>query len=252
VRHERRDAGTRRPQAGVALRGAASRGPRRRAGVAVSGREPDEILAVFGRDLRRVRPARRRRWRLFAALVAVVVAAGGATAAATGTLWAPAPSISAPALPAGAPVPDAASRPMYVASARDWRLSAAACRFGTRTTVAVFLTVPSGGAGWRCDALGRTVAAGSVPPPTLFALPRSADRFMLFGAAPSATTRVQALLLHVDSGRTQLHEISARAIERLDTAVYVARLAGDVRLLTVVGLDAAGRPTMRCDQETCR
>jgi hypothetical protein len=218
----------------------------------MSGRTPDDILAVFGRDLRRARPARRRRWRLFAALVAVVLAAGGATAAATSTIWAPAPRISVPALPAGAPVPDAASRPVYVASGRDWRLSAAACRFGTRTTVAVFLTVPFGGAGWRCDALSRTVAAGAVPPPTLFALPRSTGRFLLFGAAPKGTTRIQALLLRVDSGRTALREVAARAIENPDTAIYIARLAGDVRLLTVVGLDAGGRPTMRCDQETCR
>lgn len=218
----------------------------------MSDRTPEEILAVFGRDLRRVRPARRRRWRLLLGLVAVVLTAGGATAAATSSLWAPSPRVSATALPPGAPVPDAASRPVYVASGRDWRLSASACRFGARTTVAVFLTAPSGGSGWRCKALGRTVAAGVAPPPTLFAPPRSADRLLLFGAAPSRTTRVQALLLDVASGKSLLREIPARKITTPDTAVYVTQLTGDLRLLTVVGLDADGRPTMRCDQETCR
>jgi hypothetical protein len=211
----------------------------------VSGRGPDEILAEFGRDLRRVRPRRRARWRRVLALVAVLVAAGGATAAATGSLWAPSPRVSAPARPAGAPRPDAASRPVYVASGRGWRLSASECRFGARTTVAVFLTIGGGGAGWRCNALSPAVARGVAPPPTL-------HERLLFGAAPPETTRVQALVLHVDTRRTELQDIRARAVEDPRTAVYVARLDGDVRLLTVVGLDAGGRPTMRCDQEICR
>jgi hypothetical protein len=218
----------------------------------VSRRTPEEVLAVFGRDLRRYRPPRRRRWRRVFALVALVLAAGGATAAATGSIWAPSPRVSAPALPVGAPKPDAASRPVYVASGRDWRLSASACRFGSHATVAVFLSVASGGAGWRCEALSRAVAAGVAPPPTLFAPPRTPGRSLLFGAAPSRTTRVQALLLDAVSGKTRLLEIPARAIERAGAAVYVASVGGDVRLLTVVGLDTDGRPTMRCDQETCR
>jgi hypothetical protein len=60
------------------------------------------------------------------------------------------------------------------------------------------------------------------------------------------------LLLDAGSGKARVREIRARAIEHPELAVYVARLTGDVRLLTVVGLDAGGRPTMRCDQETCR
>jgi hypothetical protein len=211
------------------------------------GRTPEEILAVFGRDLRRVRvPKRRRRRRVFTAVV-VLLAAGGATAAATSSLWAPSPRVSRPARPLGAPVPDAASRPVYVAAGRDWRLSASACRFGDRTTVAVFLTTRGSGAGWRCNALSPAVARGVVPPPTLLVAPG-----LLFGAAPSATTHVQALLLDTATRRTVLKRIPARAVEDPRTAVYVARLTSDVRLLTVVGVDADGRPTMRCDQELCR
>jgi hypothetical protein len=218
----------------------------------MSDRTPEEILAVFGRDLRHVRPARRRRWRLLLGLVAVVLTAGGATAAATSSIWAPSPRVSPRAVPAGAPVPDAASRPVFVASGRGWRLSASACRFGAHQTVAVFLSVRDGGAGWRCNALARTVAGGSAPPPTLYTPPRDGGGALLFGAAPAGTTRIQALLLRGDSSRTVLRRIPARAIANLDTAVYVARITGDARLLTVVGLDADGRPTMRCDQETCR
>jgi hypothetical protein len=210
-------------------------------------RTPEEVLAVFGRDLRRARVPRRWRRRRVLAIVAALLGAGAASAAATSSLWAPSPLVSAPARPHGAPVPDAASRPRFVASGRDWRLSASACRFGARTTVAVFLTTSTGGAGWRCNALSPAVAGGVVPPPTLFVEPG-----LVVGAAPAATTRVQALLLDVATRRTQLRRIPARAVEEPRTAVYVARLPGDVRLLTLVGLDADGRPTMRCDQETCR
>jgi hypothetical protein len=162
-------------------------------------------------------------------------------------MWAPSPRVSASARPNGAPLPDAASRPAYVASGRGWRLSASGCRFGGRTTVAVFLTVGGGGAGWRCNALSPAVARGVVPPPTLYVPQR-----LLFGAAPVGTTRVQALVLDVATQRTSLRRISTRVVEDPLTAVYVARLKADVRLLSVVGLGADGRPTMRCDQETCR
>ncbi|MDA0162158.1 hypothetical protein OM076_17940 [Solirubrobacter ginsenosidimutans] len=218
----------------------------------MSGRTPEEVLAVFGRDLRRYRPPRRRRWRRVFALVALVLAAGGATAAATGSIWAPSPRVSARAFPAGAPVPDAASRPVYVASGPGWRLSASTCRFGRRATAAVFLAVAHGGAGWRCNALSRAVASGVVPPPTLFAPPRSPGRFLLFGAAPGATTRIQALLRDARTGNTRLRGFPVRPAGDAAFTVYVARLAGDAELLTVIGLDARGRPTMRCDQETCR
>jgi hypothetical protein len=114
----------------------------------------------------------------------------------------------------------------------------------------VFLTAGRTGAGWRCDALGRTVASGVVPPPSRLVLARSSS--LLFGAAPPGTTRVQAVLLDLASGQTRLREIAATSVASPRTAVYVARVAADARLLTLVGLDADGRPTMRCDQETCR
>ncbi|WP_028068051.1 hypothetical protein [Solirubrobacter soli] len=211
------------------------------------GRTPEEVLADFGRDLRRAQVPRRRRWRRVLAIAAVLLAGGGATAAATSSLWAPSPRVSVTARPQGAPVPDAASRPVYVASGRDWRLSASACRFGGRTTVAVFLTTATSGAGWRCNALSPAVARGVVPPPTLLVEPG-----LLFGAAPPATTHVDALVLDIATRKTRLQRITARAVDDPRTAVYVARLRGDVRLITVVGTDADGHPTMRCDQELCR
>jgi hypothetical protein len=210
-------------------------------------RTPEEILAAFGSDLRRARVPRRRRWRRVLVLVALLLAGGGATAAATSTLWAPSPRVSATARPQGAPLPDAASRPAYVASGSGWRLSASACRFGGRTTVAVFLTTAGTGAGWRCDALSPRVAGGVAPPPMLLVGPG-----LLFGAAPPATTHVQALLLDVATRKTRWRRIPARAVAEPRTAVYVARVRGDVRLITVVGLDDDGTPTMRCDQELCR
>ena len=219
----------------------------------MSEREPSEILAAFGRDLRAARAPRRRPWRRVVLLVVAVLAAGGATAAATNSLWGPAPRPSELALPAGAPVPDAVSPQLGLANGGGWRLSGSACRFGARTTVALFLTVPGGGAGRRCDALPRAVVAGPVPPPTLFTPPRGRGRTFLFGAVPAGTTRVQLVFLRSRSGRAELREFRARRIRRpWAGAVFVARVPREVRLLTTIGLDEAGRPTVRCDPERCR
>lgn len=216
-------------------------------------REPHEILAAFGRDLRAARPPRRRPWRRVVLLVVGVLAAGGATAAATNPLWGPALRPSELARPEGAPAPDAVSPQLAVARGSGWRLTGSACRFGARQTVALFLTVPGGGAGRRCDALPRAIAAGPVPPPTLFTPPRGRDLALLFGAVPAGTTRVQVVFLRSRSGRAELREFRARPVRRpWAGAVFVARVPREVRLLTAIGLDEAGRPTVRCDPERCR
>ncbi|HWK29368.1 MAG TPA: hypothetical protein VNS09_22585 [Solirubrobacter sp.] len=242
-------AGERRPGERVGAFG--ERGPEGVLGT-FGERTPDEVLAAFGARLRAARVPRRRRWRRVLALVVVVIAAGGATATAGSALWASAPEVSAPGRPASAPRPDTASRPAYVARGRGWRLSASSCRFGERATVAVFLTVAHGGAGWRCDALAPAVAAGVTPPPVIFAPPRTRTHAFLFGAAPAGTVRVQALLIEHGAPHAVLRDVPARAAERPKATVYVARVPAGARLLTAVGLDARGRPTMRCDQETCR
>lgn len=235
---------------GETVRGAPGAAARGGPGAAARGREPAEILAAFGRDLRHARLPRRR-WRRALALSVAVVAAGGATAVAANELFAPTPRISAPARPAGAPVPDGASRPVYVAAGAGWRLSASWCRFGARETVALFITVPEAGAGRRCDALAPAVAAGPVTPPTLFAPPRG--EALLFGAVPASTTRVQAMLLDSRSGRAEVRELRVRAVRApKPLTVFVTRLPRDSRLLTAVGLDARGHPTVRCDPEECR
>jgi hypothetical protein len=219
----------------------------------MSEREPHEILAAFGRDLRAARPSRRRPWRRVVLLVVGVLAAGGATAAATSPLWGPAPRRAELARPTGAPVPDAVSSQLALARGSGWRLTGSACRFGAHETVALFITVPGGGAGRRCDALPRAIAAGPVPPPTLFTPAGGGELTLLFGAVPAGTTRVQAVFLRSRSGRAELREFRARPVRRPWVgAVFVARVPRDVRLLTTIGLDARGRPTVRCDPERCR
>ena len=114
-------------------------------------RTPEQILAEFGRELQAAKP--RRRWRVWiaATLAATVVAVPAALA--TRPVWAPRADVPATTRPNDAPRPDGTSRPTYIATGKGWRLAASTCTFKAHTTVVLFLSTGTGGAGRRCDAL---------------------------------------------------------------------------------------------------
>ena len=79
-------------------------------------------------------------------------------------VWAPdPPPLPAQLRPRDAVVPGTASTPVYVGAGKQhgvaWRLSATVCRYGKIEAVGLFLSVPGGGAGARCDVAARTPGA---------------------------------------------------------------------------------------------
>ena len=157
-------------------RAARARGPALRAracgGDAMSTpRDPDAILAELGVDLRGAwrRPPRRSRlagWRR-SMLVAVATLALVPTALATrDAVWAPAPAPPPDsARPPGAVEPRYAGDQVYVADGDlggvAWRLSASSCDYAAVRAVGVFLSVPGGGGGARCDIATARDGAGA-------------------------------------------------------------------------------------------
>jgi hypothetical protein len=225
----------------------------------MSVREPDELLAELGADLRRAwaRPPRRRLRVRHPALVAVLAAlALVPTAVATReVLWAPQP----PALPErlrapGTERPARAGAPVYVAAGRDagvaWRLSASACEYGRVRAVGLFLEVPGGGGGARCDLAATGVADVAARRVHAYFDPE-AGLTWVFGAAPAT-----AAVVEVGHVRVALHEADPAAVARgrlpagLRVFAVALRGAGDVPV--VRGLDRAGRVVATCVEGRCR
>ena len=136
----------------------------------MSAREPAEILAELGDALQRASARRRARPR------------GGACRS-RGAAWSwPSPPSSRSSRPPSAPTrrssrpsrrrcppelrapgavdPSDTGTPVYVAQGAAWKLSASTCAYGTERVVGVFLTVPGGGAGARCDGARPEALAG--------------------------------------------------------------------------------------------
>ncbi len=135
----------------------------------MSPRDPDQVLEELGHGVERAWARRRARplWRRLlparrgAAVAIVAVLALVPTAVATqDVLFAPRPPALPPELRApGAQDPTSAGNAAYVAQGDGWRLAASACDYGGRRVVGVFLSVPGGGAGARCDAAAPAVLA---------------------------------------------------------------------------------------------
>lgn len=216
----------------------------------MSVRDPDAVLAELGEALRAAweRPRRARPIARHPARLVIAAAAGFAlvpTAVATrDAIW----SDDAPPVPAPlrAPhVPPAGSQ-VYVGSGSyrgvAWQLSAAACG----SAVGVFLTVPGGGGGARCD-------AGAAPDARHRAYayydPR-ADRTWVFGVASARARSVEA------GGRTVVAvPAAAEAIRRgrlhRGMRVYALALDGSRGLPTVRILGAEGRVLETCVDGGC-
>jgi hypothetical protein len=172
-----------------------------------AARDPDAILAELGRDLHGAwrRPRRRSRlagWRR-RALIAVATFVFVPTAlAARDAVWAPAPvPLPDAARPPGAVAPHHAGDQVYVANGKldgvAWRLSASSCDYAAVRAVGVFLTVPGGGGGARCDIASARTGGGGVSPRILAErlvqtyFDPVAGRTWAFGALPAAARSVE-------------------------------------------------------------
>ena len=234
-----------------------------------AARDPDAILAELGRDLRGAwrRPPRRSRlagWRR-SAVVALAMLVVVPTALATrDVVWAPPPAqLPESARLPGAVEPRHAGDQVYVAGGSlrgvAWRLSASACDYAAVRAVGVFLTVPGGGGGARCDIASD--GAGGVTPKVLAErlvqtyFDPVAGRTWAFGALPAAARSVDVTATGVRTTVTAA-PADATAVGRGDLPagmrVFVAALDGarDVPLVTAV--DGAGDVLLVCREGRCQ
>jgi hypothetical protein len=235
----------------------------------VSARDPGVILAQLGGDLHRAwrRPPRRSRiasWRpglLLALAMLVVVPTAVATRDA---IFAPAPA----PLPDAARPPDAvaplhAGEQVYVAAGSlrgvAWRLSASACDYGDVRAVGVFLSVPGGGGGARCDLATRGAGGGVSPDVLAHRLVQTyfdpvANRTWAFGALPSAARRVDIAATAAQATVASLPadpEAVAKGGLPARMRVFVAALEGPRDVPAIAARDAAGRILLTCEQGRC-
>lgn len=233
-------------------------------------RDPDAILRELGSDLHRAwrRPARRSRLAggRRGALVVLAMLLLVPTALATrDAVWAPAPAtLPDAARPPGAVEPLSAGDQVYVASGElrgvAWRLSASSCAYATTRAVGVFLAVPGGGGGARCDIASDGSGAGGVSPRILAQrlvqtyFDPVAGRTWAFGALPAAARSVEVV---ATGARANVAAVAAdrTAIVQGDLPagmrVFVAALdaARDVPLITA--RDASGSVLLVCRQGRC-
>jgi hypothetical protein len=243
-----------------------------------AGRTPDELLGELGQSLqgawaadrrRRARPAfPRLRRRGLIAVVACGLALVPTAVATRDALWAPDPPPLPDQLrPRDAVAPGAAGTPVYVGAGEQagvaWRLSATTCRYGSITAVGLFLTVPGGGAGARCDVAARRPGSS---PRALAARrvqtyydPVSATTWA-FGALPADARTVTVTSRAFGGGETRVDELAAAPVDpRAITEghlpaglrVFVLALAGGRDVADVQATDGAGAVVVRCADGRC-
>lgn len=235
-----------------------------------ASRDPDAILADLGRDLRSSwrRPPRRSRlagWRRSALLVAATLVLVPTALAARDAVWAPAPApLPDTARPPGAVTPSRAGEQVYVASGAlrgvAWRLSASACDYADVRAVGVFLSVPGGGGGARCDIASSADGLGGVSPRILAErlvqtyFDPVASRTWAFGALPAAARRVsvdatgaRATVPAAPADRTAVGRGDLPAGMR----VFVAALDGARDVPRVVARDGSGAVLLACFEGRC-
>ena len=234
-----------------------------------AARDSDAILAELGRDLHRAwrRPPRRSRlasWRrVVAAAVATLVLVPTAIAT-RDAIWAPAPArLPDSARLPGAVAPERAGEQVYVAAGelRDvaWRLSASACDYASVRAVGVFLTVPGGGGGARCDVASAAPGGGVSPRVLSERLVQTyfdpvANRTWAFGAMPAGVRDVDVA---ATGARTTVATApaDAEAIGRgglpAGMRVFVAALEGARDVPLVTARDRSGDVLLVCRNGRC-
>jgi hypothetical protein len=233
-------------------------------------RDTDAILGALGRDLHRAwrRPPRRSRlagWRRSVVVAVAMLAIVPSALAARDAIWAPAPArLPDSAQLPGAVVPEHAGNQVYVAAGDlrgvAWRLSASACDYAAVRAVGVFLTVPGGGGGARCDIASGAPDTGGVSPRILAErlvqtyFDPLANRTWAFGAMPAAVRTVDVA---ATGARVTVPSIPADA-EAIGNGglpagmrVFVAALEGARDVPLVTARNAAGRVLLICRNGRC-
>ena len=233
-------------------------------------RDPDAVLAELGRELHRAwrRPPRRSRvagWRRSAVVAVAMLFLVPTALAARDAIWAPAPApLPESARPPGAVVPAHAGEQVYVADGAlrgvAWRLSASSCDYGAVRAVGVFLSVPGGGGGARCDIASGVPQAGGVSPRILATrlvqtyFDPVANRTWAFGALPAAArgvevaatgARVAAAAAPADAEAVRKGGLPA------GMRVFVAALDGAREVPLVTARDGAGAVLLVCRNGRC-
>jgi hypothetical protein len=145
----------------------------------------------------------------------------------------------------------------------SWRLSATTCRYGPVAAVGLFLTVPGGGAGARCDVATRSPGAS---PEALAARriqtyydPVSAVTWA-FGTLPAPARDVAVTSRPYGGGAARTERIAAAPVDDRATQqgdlpaglrVFVIALPGGRDVAHVRATDAAGTPILTCDGGRC-
>jgi hypothetical protein len=250
----------------------------------MSGRDPDAILDELGaslqdaweRDEKRRRPLairvplprpRAGRRGLIAAAAAALALVPTAIATRE-AVWAPdPPPLPAQLRPHDAVVPGTAGTPVYVGTGTqrgvEWRLSATVCRYGQIEAVGLFLSVPGGGAGARCDVAGRAPGVS----PAALAVRRvqayydpASDVTWAFGALPADARAVEVTSRPYGGGTPTTKRITATAVD--GQAIEQGHLPDGVRVFVVAltgGRDVAhvrvnngeGALLMTCESGRC-
>jgi hypothetical protein len=251
----------------------------------MSGRDPDAILDELGAALegawvrdgarRRLLPVRRialprprGRRRGLVAAAAVALALVPTAIATRETVWAPdPPPLPAQLRPHDAVTPGTAGTPVYVGAGIQrgvaWRLSATVCRYGEIEAVGLFLSVPGGGAGARCDVAARAPGAS----PAALATRRiqtyydpASNLTWAFGALPAGARAVEVTSRPYGGGTPTTEQIAATAVDeqaidqgRLPAGVrvFVVALAGGRDVAHVRVSDDAGALLMTCEGGRC-
>lgn len=234
-----------------------------------AARHTDAILAELGRDLHRAwrRPPRRARlagWRRSAVVVLAMLLLVPTALAARDAIWAPAPArLPQSARPPGSVVPSHAGDQVYVAGGAlrgvAWRLSASACDYATVRAVGVFLTVPGGGGGARCDIASGPGAGGVSPRILATRLVQTyfdpvANRTWAFGALPAAARSVDVAA----TGARATAVVAPADPEAIGKGglpagmrVFVTALDGARDVPLVTARDASGAVLLVCRNGRC-
>ncbi len=232
-------------------------------------RDANEILGELGRDLHGAwrRPPRRSLlagWRRSAVIAVAMLVLVPTAIAARDAIWAPAPAtLPDSARPPGAVTPEHAGDQVYVAGGQlrgvTWRLSASACDYAAVRAVGVFLTVPGGGGGARCDIASGDGAGGLSPRILAERLVQTyfdpvANRTWAFGALPAAARSVEVAAtgarVRVASTPADAEAIGKGGLPA-SMRVFVAALDGARDVPLVTARDASGAVLLICRDGRC-
>jgi hypothetical protein len=235
----------------------------------MSGRDPDAILAELGHELRAAwaRPPRRARvarWHRGAVLVLALLALVPTAVATRDAIWAPdPPPLPNVARPPGSVAPTRAGAQVYVAAGTQggvaWKLTASACDYGDVRAVGVFLTVPGGGGGARCDVATRMPGAGLSPGVLAQRLVQTyfdpvSGRTWAFGALPAGARTVEVTATGastVVSAEPADPDAVAKGGLPDGMRIFVAVLDGAREVPLVTVRDASGGVLLTCREGRC-